>query len=267
VRNMKKIMLSGMLTLLALSASVASASEQPAIPQSEPLEVEITQMLDVVATTEQEQVDLETQITDAQNNNDQAMEEQLQAQLEQKEKVQEQMTASMMITAQPEVAAQSGVTQFGQVNLQGMDIETAMMAVQSERAKLLENQLKDQIVAVQNRNQQMSELNTALKQLRVMQETLPRDAKSTTVVQLSNEAIEALQLAGISTPSTKISKAELDAMIINLKSTIDSQSNSLQMDMLRLQSMSNKRNEAFELMSNFMKKMQDSRSSIIGNMR
>ena len=35
----------------------------------------------------------------------------------------------------------------------------------------------------------------------------------------------------------------------------------------RLQSLSNKRNEAFETMTNFIKKMQDSRSSIIGNMR
>ncbi|WJH32173.1 hypothetical protein N6H13_15585 [Paenibacillus sp. CC-CFT742] len=41
----------------------------------------------------------------------------------------------------------------------------------------------------------------------------------------------------------------------------------LQMEMLRLQSLSNKRNEAFDVMTNFIKKMQDSRSSIIGNMR
>lgn len=40
-----------------------------------------------------------------------------------------------------------------------------------------------------------------------------------------------------------------------------------QTDMLRLQSLSNKRNEAFDVMTNFIKKMQDSRSSIIGNMR
>ncbi len=58
-------------------------------------------------------------------------------------------------------------------------------------------------------------------------------------------------------------KAEMDT----LKTGIDSMSNSQQMDMLRLQSLSNKRNEAFDIMTNFMKKMQDNRSSIIGNMR
>ena len=58
-------------------------------------------------------------------------------------------------------------------------------------------------------------------------------------------------------------KTEID----NLKTGIDSQSNSQQMEMLRLQSLSNKRNEAFDVMTNFIKKMQDSRSSIVGNMR
>lgn len=45
------------------------------------------------------------------------------------------------------------------------------------------------------------------------------------------------------------------------------QGNAQQIDMLRLQSMANKRNEAFDVMTNFIKKMQDSRSSIIGNIR
>jgi hypothetical protein len=52
-----------------------------------------------------------------------------------------------------------------------------------------------------------------------------------------------------------------------LKGLIDSSSYNLQTDMLRLQSSTNKRNEAFDVMTNFMKKMQESRSSIIGNMR
>ncbi|WP_420848727.1 hypothetical protein [Paenibacillus antarcticus] len=263
---MKKIMISSMLTLLALSASVASASEQILTTQSEPLDDEITQILDVVTTNEKEQVDLETQITDAQNNNDQAKEEQLQAQLEQKIKVQEQLTASMII-AEPEVVAQSEVTQLGQLNLQSMDIETALMAVQSERTRLLEDQLKSQIAAVEDRNSQISKLNNALSQLNKVQATLPADANSDTKLNLSSETIQAIQNVGIEVPNTVLSKAETNTMITKLKSMIDSQSNSQQMDMLRLQSLSNKRNEAFDVMTNFVKKMQESRSSIIGNIR
>jgi len=48
---------------------------------------------------------------------------------------------------------------------------------------------------------------------------------------------------------------------------LNEQLNSQQMDMLRMQSMNSKRNEAFDAMTNFVKKMQDSRSSILGNMR
>lgn len=48
---------------------------------------------------------------------------------------------------------------------------------------------------------------------------------------------------------------------------LNEQLNSQQMDMLRMQSMNSKRNEAFDAMTNFVKKMQDSRSSILGNLR
>ncbi|MEY2354665.1 hypothetical protein [Lysinibacillus capsici] len=98
------------------------------------------------------------------------------------------------------------------IDIQGMDLESALQAVQSQRAQLLENQLKDQLEDVQQRNQQLADLNAQ--------------------------------------------QGQMDALI-----------NSQQMDMLRLQSMNSKRNEAFDVMTNFVKKMQDSRSSIIGNMR
>ncbi|WP_255176199.1 hypothetical protein [Bordetella genomosp. 5] len=66
--------------------------------------------------------------------------------------------------------------------------------------------------------------------------------------------------------NTATIKTNNDAIADN-KNAIDSLSNSQQMDMLRLQSLSNKRNEAFDVMTNFIKKMQDNRSSIVGNMR
>lgn len=106
----------------------------------------------------------------------------------------------------------SANSQIQPIDIQGMDLESALQAVQSQRAQLLENQLKDQLEGVQQRNQQLADLNAQ--------------------------------------------QGQMDAL-----------SNSQQMDMLRLQSMNSKRNEAFDVMTNFVKKMQDSRSSIIGNMR
>ncbi|WP_042478512.1 hypothetical protein [Bacillus ndiopicus] len=136
-------------------------------------------------------------------------------------------------------SANSNIGGAQPINIQGMDIETALMAVQSQRAKLLEEQLRNQIEDVQQKNQGIATLNNQL-------------------IELNKEK---------AATSDQAKQAELEKQINDLKGQIDSLGNSQQMDMLRLQSMSNKRNEAFDVMTNFVKKMQDSRSSILGNMR
>lgn len=188
-------------------------------------------------------------------------------------------------------------------NLQGMDLETALMMVQGERTKLLDAQLTTQIQEVQNRNQSiaklnevMSGLNKALAQFKSGAsgtDTIPdwNDDKVKSVEVPLNDAIRAAgitdlgftsrqgQLTNPDNPPARMlatgtnimqgdtTKGEIDAAINKVKGMIDAMGNSQQMDMLRLQSLSNKRNEAFDVMTNFVKKMQDSRSSIIGNMR
>ncbi|MED4454064.1 hypothetical protein [Metabacillus fastidiosus] len=127
----------------------------------------------------------------------------------------------------------------GTIDLSGMNLEAALMQVQSQRAALLEAQLQLQIKDVQERNNQIAKLHNELQSLNT---------------ERSNTAdIEKIK--------------ELDAKIAATKGQIDTLSSVNQMDMLRLQSMTNKRNEAFDVMTNFIKKMQESRSAIIGNMR
>jgi len=114
------------------------------------------------------------------------------------------------------------------IDLSSMDIETALMMVQQQRVQLLDQQLAAQSNSVQERNAQLAILNSQLSQANANGDT---------------------------------------ATAAQRKSEIDALNNSQQMDLLRLQSLSNKRNEAFDMMTNFIKKMQDSRSAIIGNMR
>lgn len=133
----------------------------------------------------------------------------------------------------------SSIQGSGGVNLGSMDIETALLMVQQQRSNQLESQLQSQLADVQKRNEQIATLNEQLSKLN----------------------------AAIADTTDNAKKDELKAQIQELKSQIDALSNSQQMDMLRLQSLSNKRNEAFDTMTNFVKKMQDSRSSIINNMR
>lgn len=154
------------------------------------------------------------------------------------------------------------------INVSSVDIETAIMAVQGERAKLMEQQLRDQIKSVQDRNDQLTKLNDAQSKLSEVQADLQADAQTNQGINDDQKEVlkKAMEEVGLNTKLPE-NKGELDALRSQLKSQIDAQSSSQQMDMLRLQSLSNKRNEAFDVMTNFVKKMQDSRSSIIGNMR
>lgn len=171
-------------------------------------------------------------------------------------------------------ALQNGIRQIGPADLAGMDIETALMAVQSERARLLDNQVQSQIAEVQKRNTTVAQLNDVLHGL--------NNASGGEKPHISlNDRFDAgkpdgptwgekLQEFGVKADANgdgALEKGEIDSAVQTVKQQIDSLGNSQQMDMLRLQSLSNKRNEAFDVMTNFVKKMQDSRSSIIGNMR
>jgi hypothetical protein len=194
------------------------------------------------------------------------------------------------------------------VNIQSMDIETALMMVQGQRTQLLDNQLTSQIQEVQNRNNQISKLNDVLAGLNAAQAMFAGDAKpdaklgdtqgwkdeSVNAAYPTERSMNTAMLnADINLGLTSASdgaltnsknadgsevrvdggirgmttKSQVDAAIAKVKGMIDSAGNSQQMDMLRLQSLTNKRNEAFDVMTNFVKKMQESRSSIIGNMR
>ena len=155
----------------------------------------------------------------------------------------------------------SGMTQ---VNIQGMDLEAAMMAVQSNRASMLEDQLKDQIASVQAKNETISKLNQLLGVINEELAKLPSVAEVNAAAKLADDQGALFTAMSMAIPQTK---GQLENLLGQIKSQIDSASNSQQMDMLRLQSLTNKRNEAFDTMTNFIKKMQDSRSSVIGNMR
>ncbi|MEK5252048.1 hypothetical protein NST74_01085 [Paenibacillus sp. FSL F4-0125] len=165
---------------------------------------------------------------------------------------------------QNSVGSVNGVGGVTQVNIQGMDLETALMAVQSSRASMLEDQLKDQIESVQAKNETISKLNQLLGIINEELGKLPSGTEANAAVKLADDKGAMFTAMSMAIPQTK---GELESLLGQIKSQIDSASNSQQMDMLRLQSLSNKRNEAFDVMTNFVKKMEDSRNSIIGNMR
>ena len=163
-------------------------------------------------------------------------------------------------------------------DIKGMDLESAMMAIQSQRANLLEGQLKTQMEGIQARNDEISKLNTLLSDLKNLRPSgtdpdkwanlgANKQAGRDMYARLKEQG---LNLDGVDEPGTGIYDAQqkkFDVWAEAIKGKIDSLNSSQQMDMLRMQSLTNKRNEAFDLMTNFIKKMADSRSSVLGNMR
>ena len=148
-------------------------------------------------------------------------------------------------------------------NLVGMDLGTALLMVQGQRASALGDQLAAQITDAQARNSRIALLNAALSAVRAH---LASPNELTFATASSATIAAGVTHAFLSTSATTGSATATDLVEV-LRAGIDSASNSQQIDMLRLQFLSSKRNEAFDLMTNFVKNLQDSRSSIIGNMR
>jgi hypothetical protein len=121
----------------------------------------------------------------------------------------------------------------------GSELESTRMAVQQNRVNLLDEQLKREQHNGQAKIANIAALNTQL---------------------------DALTLAkGKTTDPQTIAK--LDVQKNGLTAQIDALRGSQQSDLLRLQSLSNKRDEARGIMNNTIKKLADERPGIIGPTR
>ncbi|MCK9249096.1 MAG: ABC transporter substrate-binding protein [Solirubrobacteraceae bacterium] len=169
----------------------------------------------------------------------------------------------------------SGTTPIIPTELVGpMDIETMLRMVQEQRTRLLDEQLREQLAAVQARNQRIARLNVVLSRLAVLEAAFPAGAAATTPTgtdgawpTLTAAVRTAADEAGITDPPDVTTLADVRAAIARIKALVDDASGGQQLEMLRLQSLTNKRNEAFDVMTDFVKRMQDARASIIANMR
>lgn len=239
------------------------------------------------------------------------------------------------------ISGNTGTTALSGMDIQNTDIETLLMAVQQERTRLLDNQLKGQLEHVNDQNKAMeqknssisnaqkkiieldtsnADLNTEIAELTVLKDRLnaskcpdpdgwyglawaenddgpasykmleevkaagctiptgsdrPRnidgnhtlDAKGKVVADWVSQIEAKIEAKQNQIQENTEQKKTLDNEIDTLKRDVDALSSTQQLEMLRLQSLSNKRNESFDVMTNFIKKMQDNRSSIISNMR
>ena len=187
---------------------------------------------------------------------------------------------------------------------QGLGIEEMMMLVQAQRAENLESQMADQIKEIQSRNQQVSQLNDLLSSLRAVRPSgdnpdkwadlgatekqatemvmqlakagvnidiqLPKDGSLDELKGYPNVNTDSKDKARLSMPGTGKFDARqntIDTWVNDIKGKIDSLNSTGQLDMIRMQSLMNKRNEAFDTLSNLLQKVQKTLDSVVGNMR
>lgn len=162
------------------------------------------------------------------------------------------------------------------------DIETLLWLVFIDRAQAIEDELREQIATTQLKNQQLGKLNTLLGTLNKMSAAVPSgavagdklsdkvDASFSSLATEVNAAIGdagAKLFGGLGTITMTTKKQDLDGAIAQLRGQIDSLGNNQQTEMLRLQSLTTRRNECYTIVSNFLEKNGANRKGIIENMR
>ncbi|MBW7920579.1 MAG: hypothetical protein H3C51_00565 [Rubellimicrobium sp.] len=158
------------------------------------------------------------------------------------------------------------------------DIQTLMQMVTAERAALLDTQMTDQVRQVQARNDTIAALNDGVSGLQGLLDQFTDDQGNVDpAMTISLDQARAgfagldgfLERHGLGEldrdHSGAISADELTTMIDAAHQQVASASAEQQMDMLRLQSLMNKRNESFDMMRQFSRQTDDSRESIIRN--
>ena len=145
------------------------------------------------------------------------------------------------------------------INGQKMDLGALILLLQSQRINELDKTIADQMKKIAAVNEKLKMLNEMLALCRKC---------SKDKIPPTKELKDLCKKYGIGMPSgDKYTDTDWLTLTLDIQSHIDSLNSQSQLDMIRLQGLINKRNQAFEMASSFLKKDQQTRDSIIGNFR
>ncbi len=154
-----------------------------------------------------------------------------------------------------------------------VEFSTMLLAVSLRRANAVEGEVLPVSKSVTDRNGQLDELGKALSAASNIQAQTQKESPAVTVTDNSNgpivnNALLKYKLAksgdGVVNDYT-YTPGEAAQAVQLLKSHIDNLNNEAQADMTRLQSLVDKRDEAYNLGSDLMSSVSDSRSTAIRN--
>ena len=167
--------------------------------------------------------------------------------------------------------SQSWGVQFGDYIYDGsrVDLQDVAILVAERRATSVEGEVAPLATRIQNRNKTLEDLGNVLADLTKLQSQFPSDAKGSDrkgSLQQSSFAILQQVFGSLDFSMLNMTKYEVEEWLQKVKSKIDSLNNEGQKDMTRLQSIVDRRDEAFSTASDLMSEISDTRANLIRNM-
>jgi len=167
--------------------------------------------------------------------------------------------------------SQSWGAEFGEYIYDGkvIDLQDVAMMVAEHRATSVEGEVAPLATRIQNRNKTLEDLGNVLADLTKLQSQFPSDAKGSDrkgSLQQSSFVILQQVFGTLDFSLLNMTKYEVEEWLQKVKSKIDALNNEGQKDMTRLQSLVDRRDEAYSAASDLMSKVSDTRANLIRNM-
>ncbi len=160
---------------------------------------------------------------------------------------------------------------FGDYKLNGksVDFQDIMIAIAENRATSVEGEVTPLSTRITNRNEKLENLGNVLADLTKLQAQFESDDdgdKRRGYLQQSSKDILISLFGSLDWSDLHMTKYEVEEWLQKVKSKIDALNNEAQKDMTRLQSLVDRRDEAFSTASDLMSKIGDTRSNLIRNL-
>lgn len=165
-------------------------------------------------------------------------------------------------------AAPNEITSIaGSYNFDGQqyDLETLMMKLQTKRADAVDSQLTEQVIMIKERNALLAEAQKILSEARSLRPSKDTDkAKMTaTIAEFCNK--QNIKIVGA--VGADLKQSEWDQNIESIKAFIEQLNTASQQEMIKLQELTTKRDQAYAQMTDLMAKYSKTTDEIIRNMR
>ena len=150
------------------------------------------------------------------------------------------------------------------------DFQDLMVEISENRAVVVEAEVAPLASRISQRNSKLDSLGVTLADLTKLQAAFDSEAKGTdrsaSLKQSSYETLQEVFGNQVDFTNLRMKKSEVEYWLQMVKSKIDSLNNAAEKDMTRLESLVDRRDEAYSTASDLMSELSDTRSTAIGNM-